>query len=248
MTGPAFTVRTLHLDLPGLAAAFGRRLHEAGVDTTADRAVRFARAVELGRPVSRGRLYWIARSVFLTDRAQLRAFDSVFAEVFGAGERPAAAQPDESESALPAPERAAGRSRDEPGIAGSGDRTAGPPSDGDDDELRDFLVPVAASDEEVLRSKHFDALSPGELATLYRLMERLEMATPPRRTRRFARDRRGERIDMRRTLRGSAHTAGDPIRLARRRRRVVARRVVMLCDISGSMEPYARAYLQFLTC
>jgi uncharacterized protein with von Willebrand factor type A (vWA) domain len=43
-------------------------------------------------------------------------------------------------------------------------------------------------------------------------------------------------------------TGGDPIRLARRRRRVVRRRVVMLCDISGSMEPYARAYLQFLTC
>jgi uncharacterized protein with von Willebrand factor type A (vWA) domain len=42
-------------------------------------------------------------------------------------------------------------------------------------------------------------------------------------------------------------TAGDPIRLARRRRRVVRRRMVMLCDISGSMEPYARAYLQFLT-
>ncbi|MGH2876794.1 MAG: vWA domain-containing protein [Solirubrobacteraceae bacterium] len=44
------------------------------------------------------------------------------------------------------------------------------------------------------------------------------------------------------------HTAGDPIGLARRHRRVVARRLVMLCDISGSMEPYARAYLQFLTC
>jgi uncharacterized protein with von Willebrand factor type A (vWA) domain len=42
-------------------------------------------------------------------------------------------------------------------------------------------------------------------------------------------------------------TGGDPIRLARRRRRVVPRRIVMLCDISGSMEPYARAYLQFLT-
>ena len=53
---------------------------------------------------------------------------------------------------------------------------------------------------------------------------------------------------MRRTLRGSLRTAGDPIRLARRRRRVVPRRLVMLCDISGSMEPYARAYLQFLTC
>jgi hypothetical protein len=43
-------------------------------------------------------------------------------------------------------------------------------------------------------------------------------------------------------------TGGDPIRIKRRRRRVVPRRLVMLCDISGSMEPYARAYLQFLTC
>ncbi|HJZ62539.1 MAG TPA: VWA domain-containing protein, partial [Miltoncostaeaceae bacterium] len=57
-----------------------------------------------------------------------------------------------------------------------------------------------------------------------------------------------ERIDLRRTLRGSLRTGGDPVSLARRRRRVVRRRMVMLCDISGSMEPYARAYLQFLTC
>ncbi len=53
---------------------------------------------------------------------------------------------------------------------------------------------------------------------------------------------------MRRTLRGSLRTGGDPIRLARRRRRVAPRRLVLLCDISGSMEPYARAYLQFLVC
>ena len=53
---------------------------------------------------------------------------------------------------------------------------------------------------------------------------------------------------MRRTLRTSLRTGGDPIRLARRRRRIAPRRLVMLCDISGSMEPYARAYLQFLTC
>ena len=79
-------------------------------------------------------------------------------------------------------------------------------------------------------------------------MSRLEMATPTRRTRRAEHDRRGEHVDLRRTLRGSLRTAGDPIRLAHRRRRVVRRRIVMLCDISGSMEPYARAYLQFLTC
>jgi uncharacterized protein with von Willebrand factor type A (vWA) domain len=107
---------------------------------------------------------------------------------------------------------------------------------------------VAASNEEVLREKRFDALAPDELAQLYRLMSRLEIATPTRRTRRAERGRHGERLDMRRTLRGSMRTAGDPIRLARRRRRVIRRRVVMLCDISGSMEPYARAYLQFLTC
>ena len=53
---------------------------------------------------------------------------------------------------------------------------------------------------------------------------------------------------MRRTLRTSLRTGGEPIHLARRRRRIVPRRLVMLCDISGSMEPYARAYLQFLTC
>ena len=69
-------------------------------------------------------------------------------------------------------------------------------------------------------------------AQLYRLMTRLRLATPTRRTRRAERDRRGEHIDLRRTLRGSLRTGGDPIRLARRRRRVVRRRLVLLCDIS----------------
>ena len=94
----------------------------------------------------------------------------------------------------------------------------------------------------------FDALTPYELAQLNRLMSRLRLATPPRRTRRRVRGRHGGRVNMRRTLRASLRTGGDPVRLARRRRRVVPRRLVMLCDISGSMEPYARAYLQFLSC
>ncbi len=110
-------------------------------------------------------------------------------------------------------------------------------------------VPLAmASDEERLATRSFDGLEPHELAQLYRLMTRLRIATPRRRTRRYEKGRHGQRIDMRRTLRESLRTGGDPIRLARRRRRVVHRRLVMLCDISGSMEPYARAYLQFLTC
>jgi hypothetical protein len=117
------------------------------------------------------------------------------------------------------------------------------------EDAAEVEVPVAmASDEEVLATKSFEALDPDELARLYRLMSRLRLATPVRRTRRFERGRRGAAVDMRRTLRTSLRTGGEPLRLARRRRRISPRRLVMLCDISGSMEPYARAYLQFLTC
>ena len=93
----------------------------------------------------------------------------------------------------------------------------------------------------------FDALEPDELARLRRLMAQFELATPRRRTRRARRARRGERLDLRRTLRASLRTGGEPIGIVRRRRRTGPRRLVLLCDISGSMEPYARAYLQLLS-
>jgi uncharacterized protein with von Willebrand factor type A (vWA) domain len=122
-----------------------------------------------------------------------------------------------------------------------------PSGDGRSREGDELDVPVAlASDEERLRSKRFDALEPGELAQLYRLMAQLELATPLRRTRRQERGRHGRDVDLRRSLRASLRTGGEPLALARRQRRIQPRRLVMLCDISGSMEPYARAYLQFL--
>jgi hypothetical protein len=230
------------LDLPPLVAAFGRRLHEAGVPVTAERSARFAQALTLVRPVARTRLYWTARAVLVSDPAQVKAFDAVFFSVFGSrAEEPL--PPPEDRRHVPAPrdERpATGR-----GTGGASGAAAAPRGDG---EAQEVAVPVAASDEERLRGKRFDALEPGELAQLYRLMAKLELATPKRRTRRAERARRGERVDLRRTLRASLRTGGDPSRLAHRRRRVVPRRIVLLCDISGSMEPYARAYLQFLTC
>ena len=135
------------------------------------------------------------------------------------------------------------------GAIGEGSWTSRPARGGDSEDGDEIEVPLArASDEERLATKQFDRLEPHELAQLYGLMEGLRLATPTRSTRRFRRGRRGQRIDMRRTLRRSLRTGGDPIRLARRRRRRTPRRLVMLCDISGSMEPYTRAYLQFLTC
>lgn len=251
----AFEVETIELDLPALAGAFGRRLHAAGVPVSAERSANFAAALALVRPVARRRLYWTARAVFVSDPVQRGAFDRVFAEVFGGGAEGSAEIPSDAEVA-PAPpdererEQAPPESRsvegEEPSLGtGARERTAG--GERDEDE-REIEVPTIAGEEEVLRGKRFEALEPDELAALYRMMARLHVATPVRRTRRARRDSHGERIDLRRTLRASLRSGGDPIRLARRRRKVQRRRMVLLCDISGSMEPYARAYLQFLTC
>jgi uncharacterized protein with von Willebrand factor type A (vWA) domain len=78
------------------------------------------------------------------------------------------------------------------------------------------------------------------------LLRRLAVATPPRRARRARVSRRGERLDVRATLRAAQRTGGDPVRHERRRRRQKPRPLVALLDVSGSMEPYARAYLLFL--
>ena len=228
----SFGVETISLDLPALVGALSRRLHDAGLPVTPARAADVARALTLVRPVSRGTLYWTIRSVVVTEDTQVKVFDAVFAEVFGG------ASDDQPEVELEDVTTVPDWQNDEaPGSTSA-----------DDDETEQEIPLTIASADEVLRTKRFDALAPDELAELYRLMTALELATPLRRTRRYEKRRRGERIDLRRTLRGSLRTGGDPVRLRRRRRRVVPRRLVLLCDISGSMEPYARAYLQFLAC
>ena len=76
-------VETVQLDLPSTAVALGRRLRDAGLPVGPERAARFADALALARPVSRLRLYWTARAVFVSDQAQVKAFDAVFFSVFG---------------------------------------------------------------------------------------------------------------------------------------------------------------------
>jgi hypothetical protein len=251
----AFTVETLELDLPPLAVALSRRLHGAGLPATAERSAAFARALTLVEPVARRRLYWTARALFVSDRSQLAAFDSVFAEVFGdrAGEEGADVAPEQTLSApAPADAREPPRREGRPQSDREREPRVAPPSTaarrGERGEAgEEALVPVLASERELLARKRFEELAPAELAQLYRLMRTLSLATPLRRTRRYEKGSRGARLDMRRTLRASLRTGGDPIALRRRRRRIQRRRLVMLCDISGSMEPYARAYVQLLT-
>jgi len=254
---PSFAVVDFDVDLPGLASAFSQRLHEAGVPVTPSQTEQYTRALRLTKPVSRRRLYCTTRAIFVTGFQQVPAFDRVFAQVFGGRKRTSNADDfdvevedapvDEVDSETPEDfddsnvmEREGGQEAMNMS-AGEGD------DEDEDDSEEESLVPMQeASEEEALAQKNFQALSAEELALLYKLMIRLQLATPDRVTRRKRRGRRGEHVDMRRTLRRSLHTGGDPIELARKRRRVHPRRLVLLCDISGSMEPYARAYLQFL--
>lgn len=250
-----FGVETIELDLPPLVGAWSRRMHDAGLPITPGRSADFARSLTLVRPITRRRLYWTARAVFVSDPAQVTAFDAVFCSIFGnRAEGEDLDLEDAQTVAVPPDDRPRSEhrasTRDSDGQELRTSVSSSPPGERDEDKHEaEVEVPLAsASDEELLGRKSFDAIEPHELAQLYRLMSRLELATPLRRTRRYEKGRHGERIDMRRTLRASLRTGGDPIRLARRRRRVARRRLVLLCDISGSMEPYARAYLQFLSC
>ena len=239
-------------DLAALAAALGRRLRDAGLPVTHERSARFARATALVAPGTRTELYWTARAVFVSSEAQLPTFDRVFAAVFDPRLEPDSERGDPYSPPLdsPASERPPNRrARSADRDAGDGGRGLSPTAaSSGDDPAREIEVPLAlASEEERLREKSFDALEPDELARLRRLMGQLELATPRRRTRRTRRARTGERLDLRRVLRASLRTGGEPVKLVRKRRRTGPRRLVLLCDISGSMEAYARAYLQLLS-
>jgi uncharacterized protein len=241
------------IDAPAVAAALGQRLREAGLPVTPERSARFARALALVAPARASDLYWTARTVFVSSDAEASTFDRVFASLFDPRLEPDADRGDPYSPTLrgatrerpPSPRARAAQDRST--AAGGSRRGAASPPGGED--AREIEVPLAlASDEERLAKKSFAALEPHELARLRRLMATLDLATPKRRARRARRARTGRRLDLRRTLRTSLRTGGDPIALARRRRRERPRRLVFLCDISGSMEPYARAYLQLLSC
>ena len=141
-----FTVDTIELDLPAVAGAFSRRLHDAGVPTSAERAVRFAESLALVRPISRRRLYWTARAVFVSDASQVRVFDSVFLEVFGTGGAQEIALDNEVEP-VPAPphERRRGDHKTNPvGPVPLGAGATSPPGGGRErDPDREVAVPIA---------------------------------------------------------------------------------------------------------
>ena len=107
-------------------------------------------------------------------------------------------------------------------------------------------VPTLASSDERLTEVDFARLTADELAALAPLLRMLCVNPPRRLSRRRRRHRRGDRLDVRASLRHSTRSGGDPAVPIRRTRKWTPRRLVALLDISGSMEPYARAYLHLL--
>jgi uncharacterized protein with von Willebrand factor type A (vWA) domain len=239
------------IDLASLAGAFGRELHDAGLPVTPERSARFASAIAVAHPGTVADLYWCARVTLVSHRADLAAFDRAFAQVFGGmadiadqrGDPSSPPPPGARTRPRPVPRRDGPPAAQVPGLAGV--PSAGAGEDGGSDGDRD-VVTAAATPEERLAHADFAALADDEVAELRELMRRLSLQPPTRPGRRHDRHPRGTDLDLRATLRRARRTAGDPVEHTRTRARRRPRRIVVLCDISGSMQPYARAYVQFL--
>ncbi len=237
-------------DLAEVAARFSSLLHAAGVPVSPERAGRFASAVHLAPPVTVDELYWLGRVTLVADHAHIPVFDRVFAQVFGGlvdpadfrGDAPAPppARPGEARPPRPGAPPGPG-SLPEPSPVAT---EAGGPGEGEPPERESLFA--ALSPEERLRHQDFARLTPEELLLLRDVAGRLAVAPPQRASRRRARHPLGSETDVRATLRRARRTGGEPMAAVRRRRRFRPRRLVLLCDISGSMESYARAYLQLL--
>jgi len=233
--------------------SFGELLHRAGVPITPERSGRFAQAILIVDPATTSELYWVARVSLITGREHLDTFDRVFGQVFGGLVDVADFRGDPTSTpAHVRPEALASQTGARPRAGPQGDAVSAglagvsraSPSEPDED--RQDVVVGTASRQERLATTDFGDVADDELAELARLMRRLRVAPPLRRGRRRRPHPRGDRLDLRATLRQSRRNGGDPVAQVRRRLRPRPRRVVVLCDISGSMEPYARAYVRFL--
>ena len=98
---------------------------------------------------------------------------------------------------------------------------------------------------EVLQRKEFSTLTSEELRTVRRLIQNLDWRCAERRTRRREQHRRGDRLDLRSTLRHASRLGGVPLRLCHSRQKTKRRPLVLLADVSGSMEKLSRLVLQF---
>ncbi len=224
---------------------FARELRARGLPVGTGRIVTFCRAASVFRALDLEDLYWAARASLVSRREDFETFDRAFGDYFGGAGLPAIAQLVLPQTPVPAergmPEEAPDWVRAEAGAVASRWRAA------DEDEAveGEAAIRIVASAYEVLREKSFADLTEEERRRTAQLIRRLAVSVPVRRTRRLRPDDSGARFDMRRTLRRSLRTEGEPFHRAWRARGSRTRPLVLILDISGSMAPYSRALMQF---
>jgi uncharacterized protein len=228
--------------------AFGRELRARGLPVGTGRILTFVRAVAALGLTDRLSLYWAGRVSMIGRKEDLAAYDVAFEDWY----RTLRSTEDLSiELDLPSLARQGvdwGDQPDDPEVRSG--RTAAEwhglteedeaPEAGDEAAIR-----IVASAVEVLRSKSFADLSEDERDEVGMLIRQLAIALPERRIRRTRPSSKGARFDVRRTLRRSLRTRGEPFERSWRDRRVRGRPLVLILDVSGSMSPYARALVQF---
>jgi uncharacterized protein with von Willebrand factor type A (vWA) domain len=222
---------------------FGRELRRRGLAVGTGRIVTFCRSAAALGALDRTDLYWAGRASLISRPEDVAAFDGAFDEWFREGIRIELGMP------APAVSGKVERSLDELGnLVVEEDRIVAKewhPLDEGEEAEGEAAIRIVASAIEVLREKSFAELTEEERWRVALLIRRLAVRVPRRRTRRFRPAPAGPRFDVKRTLRRSLRTQGEPFHRAWRARGTRMRPLVLILDISGSMAPYARALMQF---
>jgi uncharacterized protein with von Willebrand factor type A (vWA) domain len=215
----------------GVLVAFTGELRRAGLPVGSGDVLAFTAAMARLDPTDLVDLYWGGRTTIVTRRDHIPVYDRVFRRFFlDEGEdlpepfRRTAHSAPEAQATLIVPETEPGTHGEEEGLTQLG---------------------LVASEADVLRNKAFSACTADEMASLRRIISRLRLTPPRRRTRRTTRARQGRLPDPRRTMRETMRAHGEPSHLFWRRRRPKQRPLILILDVSGSMADYSRNLLQF---
>ncbi|MEY3340955.1 MAG: hypothetical protein RLZZ269_866 [Actinomycetota bacterium] len=223
---------TVAVDSPAerLAVAFSRILRGAGLTTPVGSVLLFVEALGKTGIDSREAVYWAARTTLVRRPEDLGLFNRAF-EAFWLGRT--------GEGSTQITETMRLTLQLDADDDGSDERDSAESSS--DDET----ITLRFSAIETLKHKDFADYTPTELAEAQLMMSRLRLAGSPRTSFRHVRGR-DARLDLRRTVRSSLQTGGEPIRRHHLDPDQRLRRLVLLLDVSGSMEPYSRALVRFV--
>ncbi|MPZ18187.1 MAG: VWA domain-containing protein [Luteitalea sp.] len=219
---------------------FARELREAGLRVTTAQVVRFVQALRHIDIADRETFRDVARCTLVSHRLEVLAFERVFARFW------THAADALSAAVSPSPEdvRSSAQAAAQVGLVLRQSPRPEPSPDADPRRVVDRASTYSA--EEILRRKRFDELCPDELAAVTRMMQRISWRLELRRSRRHRPASRGRQPDWRRTIASAVRYDGEWISRRWRQRTAVPRPLVVIADVSGSMERYTRLLLTFL--